>query len=441
MRQLEGMERVAAQRGLKVGAGRVLVTPAPGAWMAGYPPTLHEVEGFPDNIRGFVGRKEPAKGAHDPLWAKAVVLDDGRQRIGIVSIDTLIVLGDWTHSVRAEVASRSGIAPSNLLINTTHTHSAPDVFGLHSERNEALEAQLARGVIAAVEAACAGLVDGAVGLGRGRVGEIAINRRDTADEIDQELAVLRIDGPDGSPLAVVAKAACHPVVLDYSNLLYSADICAAMYTTVESAYPGALCLYLNGCAGNINPAAFPFSERRNIYIDQTAENYPVYWGSFEEAARIGRILGYEALRVAEATATRRDVSLGAAIQPAVLPLKSVAERELFVRFFGMPAHFAERALRAAALETEVQMLAIGETTILALPGEPFMELGRAIKQRLPARDVVVLGYSNDDVRYILPAFAYRGDRYETFGTWLAPGAAEALQDAAVALASAPSEVS
>jgi hypothetical protein len=291
-------------------------------------------------------------------------------------------------------------------------------------------------VVAAVEAACAGLVDGATGLGRGRVGEVAINRRDTSDEIDQELAVLRVDGPDGSPLAVVAKVACHPVVLDYRNLLYSADICAAMYTTVEAAYPGAICLYLNGCAGNINPAAFPFSERRNIYIDQTAENYPVYWGSFAEAARIGRTLGYEALLVTEATETRREVLLGAALQPVTLPLKSLAERELFVQFFGMPTHFAARALGAAALESEVQMLVIGESTILALPGEPFMELGRAIKQRLPGRDMVVLGYSNDDVRYILPASAYQGDKYETFGTWLAPGASEALEEAAIALASA-----
>jgi hypothetical protein len=396
---------------------------------------LHEVEGFPENIRGFVGRKAPATGAHDPLWAKAVVLDDGQQRIGIVAIDTLIVLGEWTHRVRQEVAARSGIPPHNLLINTTHTHSAPDVFGLHSDRREDLEAQLARGVVAAVEAACAGLVAGAVGVGRGRVGEVAINRRDTADEIDQELAVLRVDGPDGAPLAVVVKVACHPVVLDYRNLLYSADICAALYTAVESVYPGAHCLYLNGCAGNINPAAFPFAERRNIFIDQTAENYPVYWGSFDEAARIGRILGYEALRVTEATPTRRDLRVSGALQPVTLPLKSVAERELFVRFFGMPVHFAERALRASALQTEVQLLSLGETALLALPGEPFMELGRNIKQQLAGRDVVVLGYSNDDVRYILPASAYRGDKYETFGTWLAPQAAEVLEQAAIALAS------
>ncbi len=41
---------------LRAGAGRVNVTPPPGAWMAGYPPGLGVVENFPDNIKGFVGR-------------------------------------------------------------------------------------------------------------------------------------------------------------------------------------------------------------------------------------------------------------------------------------------------------------------------------------------------------------------------------------------------
>lgn len=109
-----------------------------------------------------MGRKEPATGAHDPLWAKALVLDNGDQRIGIVSIDTLVVTGQFTARVRQELASRWGIPAENVLINTTHTHSAPDVFGMHSPRNAALEQQLLAGVVAAVEAACAGLVTGRV---------------------------------------------------------------------------------------------------------------------------------------------------------------------------------------------------------------------------------------------------------------------------------------
>ncbi len=416
---------------LKAGVGRINVTPPPGNWMAGYPPELGKVPEFPDNIKGFVGRKKPAVGAHDPLWTKALVLDNGQERIGIVSIDTLVVTKAFTDAIRAEAAQRFQIPPQNLLINTTHTHSAPDVFGLHSPRNEPLEKHLSGAVLSALDAACSGMVEAKIGLGRGRAGDVVINRRDLSAATDQEIAVLRVDGPDGQPIAIVAKVTCHPVVMDYANLLYSADLCASMYTTVESAHPTAISFYLNGCAGNINPARFPYWQRQNIYIDQTAENYPVYWGSFEEAARSGRVIGYEILRVVEEISSwTTPIRLHGALQPVDVPLKSRSDRETFIKFLGIPPHSAEPAMRGDTFKTDVQALIIGPITFIALPGEPFVETGSAIKARLGG-DVIVLGYSNDDVRYILPASAYVGDKYETLGTWLSPQAETVLIDAAV----------
>jgi len=417
---------------LRAGVGRVNVTPPVGAWMAGYPPELGQVDEFPDNIKGFVGRKNPSTGAHDPLWAKALVLDNGETRTAIVSIDTLVVTKAFTDLVRLEAQQRWGIPPQNLLINTTHTHSAPDVFGLHSPRNETLEKQLYDGVLAAIGAACGGLVEAKLGLGRGRAGEVVINRRDLSAATDQEIAVLRVDGPDNLPLAVVAKVTCHPVIMDYANLLYSADLCASMYTTVEAAHPTAISFYLNGCAGNINPTRFPYSTRQNIYIDQIAENYPVYWGSFEAAARTGRVLGHEVLRVVEEISMWTEaIRLRGALQKVEVPLKSRSDRETFIKFLGIPPHFAEPAMRGDTFTTDVHALAIGPVTFVALPGEPFVETGMAIKAQLAAENVIVLGYSNDDVRYILPASAYQGDKYETLGTWLSPQAETVLIEAAV----------
>jgi hypothetical protein len=223
--------------------------------------------------------------------------------------------------------------------------------------------------------------------------------------------------------------------MDYANLLFSADLCASMYTTIEAAHPTAISFYLNGCAGNINPARFPYFKRQNIYIDQTAENYPVYWGSFEEAARAGRVLGYEVLRVGEEIAPSADpVRLHGELRTVDVPLKSRSDRETFIKFLGIPPHFAEPAMRGDYFTTNVQALAIGAITFVALPGEPFVETGMAIKERLGGENVIVLGYSNDDVRYILPAAAYQGDKYETLGTWLSPHAETVLIDAAVDVA-------
>ncbi len=420
----------------RAGVSRVNVTPPPGAWMAGYPPGLGQVDHFPDNIKGFVGRKKPGTGAHDPLWAKALVLDNGEERVAIVAIDTLVVTKTFTDSVRAEANRRWQIPPQNLLINTTHTHSAPDVFGLHSPRSEALENQLYEGVLGALGAACAGMVEASIGIGRGRAGDVVINRRDLSAETDQEVAVLRVDGPDGKPIAVVAKITCHPVVMDYANLLYSADLCGGMYETIESAHSTAISFYLNGCAGNINPARWPYRTRQNVFVDQTAENYPVYWGSFEETWRAGRALGYEVLRVVEEIPTSaRPIRLHGALLPVDVPLKSKADRQTFITFLKVPPHYAEPAMRAEVFATDVQALVIGETTIVALPGEPFVETGFAIKEQL-GDGVIVLGYSNDDIRYILPASAYDGSKYETLGTWLSPQAETVVIDAAVKVGNA-----
>ena len=93
------------------------------------------------------------------------------------------------------------------------------------------------------------------------------------------------------------------------------------------------------------------------------------------------------------------------------------------------------ASRGDVLATDVQALVIGETTFVALPGEPFVEMGFEIRDQLGG-DAIVLGYSNDDVRYILPAAAYRGDKYETMGTWLSPQAEAVLVAAAVEVARA-----
>lgn len=420
---------------LRAGVARVNVTPTAGNWMAGYPPELGQVPEFPDNIKGYVGRKKPSIGSHDPLWAKALVLDNGEERTAIVSIDTLIVTKAFTDLVRQEAQLRWGILPQNLLINTTHTHSAPDIFGLHSPHSERLEKQLYNGVISALGAAGGGLVEAKIGLGRGRAGDVVINRRDLSAATDQEVAVLRVDGPDNLPIAIITKVTCHPVILDYANLLYSADLCGSMYTTIEAVHPTAVSFYLNGCAGNINPARFPYGTRQNIYIEQTAENYPVYWGSFEEAERTGRVLGYEVLRVLE------EISMGTsptrlrgALQTVNVPLKSRSDRETFIKFLGIPPHFAEPAMRGDDFTTDVQALAIGRLTFVALPGEPFVETGMAIKEQLADENVIVLGYSNDDVRYILPASAYRGDKYETLGTWLSPQAETVLIEAAVSVA-------
>ena len=70
--------------------------------------------------------------------------------------------------------------------------------------------------------------------------------------MDPDLHVVRIDGLDGTPLAVVTAYACHPVALRPPSHAISADFVCALRATVESQV-GAPLLFAQGAAGNLVP--------------------------------------------------------------------------------------------------------------------------------------------------------------------------------------------
>ncbi len=64
------------------------------------------------------------------------------------------------------------------------------------------------------------------------------------------------------------------------------------------------------------------------------------------------------------------------------------------------------------IETEIQVLRLGELVIVGLPGEPFCELGRRLKGRSPFPYTMVVGLANDYVGYIPTERAFREGGYE-----------------------------
>ena len=98
--------------GLKAGAAAVDITPPLGIRMAGY---------FEERV---------ARDVHDPLFAKALALDDGETTLVIVVCDLLGVKRERLDEAKRLIRERTGIPPSNVLICCTHTHTGPDVDDL-----------------------------------------------------------------------------------------------------------------------------------------------------------------------------------------------------------------------------------------------------------------------------------------------------------------------
>ena len=170
-----------------------------------------------------------------------------------------------------------------------------------------------------------------------------------------------------------------PVTLDYANLRFSADYVAPFRQTLSAAFGGAGVVFLNGAAGNINPARFPTSSARTS-TSRRRSRYPVNWGGFAEADRLGRTLAGEALQAAERALPVEGETISGAL-PVRLPLKRPEQLAEFLDFMSFRESYRARLMGSDELETEVQVLRIGDVALLALPGEPFVELGLELKRR------------------------------------------------------------
>jgi len=84
-------------------------------------------------------------------------------------------------------------------------------------------------------------------------------------------------------------------------------------------------------------------------------------------------------------------------------------------------------------ETLVQALRIGEVGLVGLPGEIFVEIGLAIKQRSPFARTLVGELANDNLGYVPSDRAFDEGSYEVYTSAVPPGTGALLADTAVGL--------
>src|SRR5207245_1718863 len=96
------------------------------------------------------------------------------------------------------------------------------------------------------------------------LGQETVLEFDPDGAIDREVAVVRVDDENGHPIAALISYPCHPVVLSRRSYGISADFVAWTREMFE-AVTGDRCLFLQGCAGNMNPIASMVDSDENNY--------------------------------------------------------------------------------------------------------------------------------------------------------------------------------
>ena len=331
---------------IEAGVSRVEITPP-----VGYP------------MGGYQARLGPSTGVRDPLYATVLWLAAEGKRVAIVSCD----LRSFPSDRVVEQARAKGLA-DHVLIVSTHTHSGPITWedrtwprpdrSWFSETEEKILQAIAEAVSHRFPARLAA-GSGSIYLGHNRrqvegIGKVTMRWRNEerlpTAPLDPTVQVLRIDGEAGTPRVLLVNYACHAVVLGPDNRQISADYPGALRRHLEAALPGVTALFLPGAGGDINP-----------YLDKQ----PITQRGFEEMERMGRSLGEEVLRVA-----RR-----------LRPAAPVGEAPLRVTADVLP--FRDRWDPRKEWRVGLTTLVLDRTIALtAIPGEPFVELQIAWRDRL-----------------------------------------------------------
>ena len=83
-------------------------------------------------LGGYAARVEPARGVHDDLHARAVVLEAGGERAALVSLELLYATRELVEEVRRVCEEEAGIPQDSVMVAAVHTHSGPSLVGFHS---------------------------------------------------------------------------------------------------------------------------------------------------------------------------------------------------------------------------------------------------------------------------------------------------------------------
>ncbi|MBI4617087.1 MAG: neutral/alkaline non-lysosomal ceramidase N-terminal domain-containing protein [Planctomycetes bacterium] len=416
--------RTAGPSRLRAGAAAVDVTPPVGVPLAGYgggkrrlfPPDFN-----PNNYHQFMS---PSTGVRDPLVAKALVLDDGTDRIAFLKLDLVAVEEEAVKDIAARILATTGIREENIFVSGTHTHSGPgtltntiiwQVITMDSFQPRIYEGLIA-GAARAIELANANLADARLGIGQTQVQGVQRNRRDHPGRFDPTLSVLRVDRADGQPIAVLFNIAIHAICLSQDSMLISADWPGYAESTIETALPGAVALFVNAAEGDVTPG---------MKGDAGVQF-------------IGGTVAQAALATRAQTPVRSSVDLAAGVERITFPKawlyyscnqpQNAAQSQgfpvdfclVYRTIFGNELTVKQEITPIVPSSFPMKALKIDDTAIVCFPGEPITRLGQMAQAQAYAagfRTAIVFGLTGGHVAYITTPEEFDEGGYEALATF------------------------
>ena len=360
-------------------------------------------------LHGYPHVERISEGIHDPLYASAMVIDNGEIQIGFCAVDIVFISREISDRVRERVQAATGIPGQNLMISASHTHSGPVTFSdifydpvVPKADPEYISYLVEKLTLVYVEA-----------FQKKRTSQIAIttangggvggNRRSKTDAVDSEVPIIVLRDTNTDKTFALSTIYCmHPTVLHEDSRLVSADFPGFTREYINrNLGKDVILLYHTGPSGNQSPRHFINSN------------------TFDEAKRLGYMLGeriVDSVRQLENTHFKKWVPLsvqqsGVMLPPKkFMPVEAARKKVVMVKnkldqmrhdneaaseirtvecdWFGAEenkqlAEMAENGeleeIYHSVLPAEINVISIDDSYFIFMPGEMFVEYSLMIK--------------------------------------------------------------
>jgi len=366
--------------------------------------------------------------------ARAIVLDDGQERIGMVVVDSCMMPRELLDEAKQLAATRTQLKPERILISATHTHTAPSSMGaLGTPADPNYVPFLRQKLVEALVAAEAKLTPARVGWGSGAAPEFTALRRwirrpdridvdpfgnptvranmhaarNPEDAIgpsgpeDPELSMLAFETLDGRPLAVLANFSMHyfgdaAISSDYFGLF-----CDGMQKHLSGGTDDAevVAIMSHGCSGDIWRRDYMLSNPPEATIEEYSQGLlsiaTDIYDQIETTAVASLAMEETRLPLRYRTPDKQLLQWAQQIVQTLGDRLPQTQEEIYAQ---------EQVLLEQLQETVVvlQAIRIGDITIATTPNETYALTGLKLKQQSPSTKTMVIELANGGDGYIPP---------------------------------------
>jgi neutral ceramidase len=410
----------------------------------------------------------------DPLFARAIVVDDGSTCAVLVGLDLGGASNQIVDDATARASRSTGCPAQNFIISATHTHSS-NTLGLGG-RGAPTAKTVADAIVEAANTAKSRLAPARVGYGTTKV-DLNVNRDLFNSKLewrqepnpegpsDKTLAVLEFLGNDNVPIGVYMNYAMHPINFYLSGVI-SADFPGEASRYIEDLFDNhTAAIFTQGASGDQNPRNFrspttfmgeraaltrghgPFvqtvgpplaprdqaSAKGSNAQQASAEREPIPAENLDAYKKalartgdyvhmLGTMIGSSSVRVMRESIQPIDTArIWAGQENFTCPGRIRNDAANPARENVFPGY-----KEGPDVNLKVGLLRIGDINIATVNGEVYSQIAMRLKATAPANKTIVVtlasGMANSG--YIYSDEAYSHLSFQVIGSRLKPGCAE-----------------